>query len=145
MIKQFEKSDVTACAQIMMEVYNNELWECRWSLETAKGYLADYVDCGKFIGYTLWIDNELKGAIFAHEKIWWNNNEVFIDEMFITPTIQRQGHGTELINAVENYVKEHNLAGLTLSTNRFAPAPNFYKKNGFEDAEHILFMYKVIN
>jgi len=147
LIKKFELRDLTACAEIMMSVYNNELWQCRWSLDITKDYLMDYVECKKFIGYTLWLDDVIIGAIFCHEKIWWNNNEIFIDEMFIdemfiSPEFQRQGYGTELLNVVENYIKEHDLAGFTLTTNRFAPAPNFYRKNGFFDAEHVLFMCK---
>jgi aminoglycoside 6'-N-acetyltransferase I len=145
MIKKFEASDLSECAEIMMSVYNNEHWQCCWTLETAISYLHDYYDSKKFVGFTLWIDRVIKGAIFCHEKIWWNNNEVFVDEMFISPELQRQGYGTALLTVVEKYVKEHDLAGLTLSTNRFTPAPNFYRKNDFSDAEHVLFMYKEIS
>lgn len=84
----------------------------------------------------------IKGAIFGHEKIWWNNSEIFIDEMFISPELQRQGYGTELIHTVESYIKEYKLAGFTLTTNRFAPASKFYRKNGFVDYDHVLFMGK---
>ncbi len=144
MIRKYVDSDLTACAEIMMKVYNNEMWQCRWSPETAKNYLQDYAGCSKFVGYTLLIDGAVKGAVFCHEKVWWNNSEIFIDEMFVSPEFQRQGYGTELLNAVEQYISEHKLAGFTLSTNRYSPAPDFYRKNGFSDAEHILFMYKVI-
>lgn len=144
MIRKYVDSDLAACAEIMMKVYNNEMWQCRWSPETAESYLQDYTGCNKFVGYTLLIDGAIKGAIFCHEKVWWNNSEIFIDEMFVSPEFQRQGYGTELLNAVEQYISEHKLAGFTLSTNRFSPAPDFYRKNGFSDAEHVLFMYKVI-
>lgn len=87
---------------------------------------------------------QTEGAIFAHEKIWWNNSEVFIEEMFISPELQRQGYGTELIHTVEGYIKEHKLAGFTLTTNRFAPAPKFYRKNGFVDCDHVLYMGKEV-
>ena len=143
-LKKFELRDLTACAEIMMSVYNNELWQCRWSLDTAKDYLRDYAEYKKFIGYVLWLDDEIKGAIFCHEKIWCNNSEIFIDEIFISPELQRQGYGTELLNVVENYIKEHNLVGFTLTTNRFTPAPKFYRKNNFSDAEHVLFMFKEV-
>lgn len=145
MIKKLEQNDLQACAEIMMSVYNNEHWQCHWTLNTAMSYLQDYFDCKKFVGFTLWIDGTIQGAILCHEKIWWNSNEVFVDEMFISPKVQRQGYGTALLDAVENYVREHQLAGFTLSTNRYTPAPNFYRKNGFSDAEHVLFMYKVIS
>lgn len=144
MIREYDESDLTMCAQIMTEVYNNDLWQCHWSMETAKSYLQDFANSEKFVGYTLVIENEIRGAIFAHEKIWWNNSEIFVDEMFISPALHRQGYGSELLMAVENYIKEHKLAGFTLTTNRFAPAPNFYRKNGFFDCDHVLYMGKAV-
>ncbi len=56
--------------------------------------------------------------------------------------LQRKGHGTMLLKQVEDYVKDKGLAGITLSTNKYAPAPKFYQKNGFKDCEHVLFMCK---
>ena len=64
--------------------------------------------------------------------------------MFIRPDRQRQGLGTLLLSEAEKYVKEHQLAGITLSTNKYAPAPLFYKKNGFVDCEHVAFMAKEV-
>jgi GNAT superfamily N-acetyltransferase len=78
----------------------------------------------------------------AHEKVWWNNSEVFIEEMFVLPKKQGQGIGSRLMDALWQYVTEHRLAGLTLSTNRYAPAPAFYRKHGFADCGHVLFMAK---
>lgn len=142
MIREMKIEDIDSCAEIMMSVYNNEHWQCNWDFITAKAYLLDYYKASKFIGYVLVIDEKICGAIFCHEKIWWNNNEVFVDEMFIHPKLQRKGYGAELLKMVESYIKEHKLAGFTLSTNRFTPAPDFYRKNGFIDADHVLFMYK---
>ncbi|HBB28760.1 MAG TPA: N-acetyltransferase [Clostridiales bacterium] len=144
MIRKIQMEDIDSCAEIMMSVYNNEQWQCNWDFKTAKAYLLDYYEASKFIGFVLVIDEKIRGAIFCHEKIWWNNSEVFVDEMFICPKLQRKGYGTELLKMVESYIKEHNLAGFTLSTNRFTPAPDFYRKNGFTDADHILFMYKEV-
>lgn len=134
--------DIAACADILCSVYNNELWMCRWSKEVAMEYLADFYNMHKFVGYVFEEDNKVVGAIFAHEKVWWNNSEVFVEEMFITPSLQGKGHGTMLLKQVEEYCKEKGLAGITLSTNKYAPAPKFYKKNGFVDCEHVLFMCK---
>ena len=142
MIRKMIASDLESCAEILCSVYNNEMWQCRWSLETSKEYLCDYFDSKKFVGFVLEIDHILVGAMFCHEKLWWNNSELFVDEMFIQPDLQRIGYGSELMKAAEGYIKEHKLAGFTLSTNRYSPAPKFYKKNGFVDAKHILFMYK---
>ena len=64
--------------------------------------------------------------------------------MFVQPEMQGKGYGCELIKTAEEYITERKLAGFTLTTNRYAPAPKFYKKNGFVDCEHILFMCKEI-
>ncbi len=141
-IRTMKESDIPACAELLRAVYNNELWQCRWSEQCAQNYLTDYFDAAKFIGYVIENEDGVFGAVFAHEKIWWNNSEVFIDEMFIRPDMQGKGHGSALLARMEEYVKEKGLAGFTLSTNRFAPAPGFYKKNGFVNCEHILFMAK---
>ncbi len=144
MVRKMKRADIQFCADILCKVYNNELWQCRWTAETACAYLEDYFDEKKFVGFIIEEDNAVIGAIFTHEKIWWNNSELFIDEMFIIPDMQRKGYGKMLIKAAENYVSEHKLAGFTLSTNKYAPAPDFYKKNGFSVCEHILFMCKEV-
>ena len=141
-IRKMERTDIGACAQIMCSVYNNEMWQCLWNEETASEYLTDFFDMKKFIGYVVENDGEVVGGIFAHEKVWWNNSEVYIEEMFIKPTLQRSGYGSLLIKKISEYISEKGLAGITLSTNRYAPAPDFYRKNGFVDCEHVLFMAK---
>lgn len=141
-IRPLAAADLPACAQILCDVYNNDLWQCRWSMETAQAYLADYMAAQRFIGYAAVTESLLVGAVFAHEKIWWNNVEVFIDEMFVLPAHQGQGIGRALMNHLEAYVRQRGLAGLTLTTNRYAPAPEFYRRLGFSDCEHVLFMAK---
>lgn len=141
-IREMKAEDIPACADILCSVYNNELWQCRWSKETAVEYLTDFYNMQKFVGYVVEDSGVILGGLFAHEKVWWNNSEVFVEEMFIKPELQRKGYGSMLLKQVENYVKEKGLAGITLSTNRYAPAPQFYKKNGFVDCEHVLYMCK---
>lgn len=144
MIRKYQDNDLLLCSYILMTVYNNELWECHWTAQTAQKYLQEIVDQKRFVGFTLWENEKLIGAIFTHEKTWWSNDEIFIDEMFVLPEYQRKGHGTELIQAVEKHILKKNLAGLTLTTYRTSFAPEFYKKNGFHDADHVLYMSKVI-
>lgn len=144
MIRILTKDDIPACAEILCSVYNNEMWQCRWEKKTAMEYLTDFLEMKKFVGYVLEEDGEILGGIFAREKVWWNNSEVFVDEMFVKPDLQRKGYGSMLLQAVEDYVKEKGLAGLTLETNKYAPAPNFYRKNGFQDNEYVILMYKEV-
>ena len=144
-VREMKQEDLQACAQILCRVYNNELWMCRWEQETAVSYLADFFEMKKFVGFVLCDEQQVIGAILAHEKIWWNNSEIFVEEMFITPERQRQGLGSLLLQRMEAYIREKGLAGMTLSTNKYAPAPKFYEKNGFFACEHIMFMAKELD
>lgn len=141
-IREMNVEDIGACADILCSVYNNELWMCRWDKETAVEYLKDFFENKKFVGFVAEEDGGVIAGLFAHEKVWWNSSEVFVEEMFVTPEKQGNGIGTSLLQQVEEYVKKHNLAGITLSTNKYAPAPKFYEKNGFVPCEHVIFMAK---
>lgn len=144
MIREMKLEDITACADILCSVYNNELWKCRWTPEVAPDYLTDYFNMEKFVGYVLEEGGEVLGGIFAHEKIWWNNTEVFVEEIFVKPEKQGNGYGSMLLQQVEKYIQEKGLAGMTLLTNKYAPAPKFYEKNGFGVSENIIYMYKEV-
>lgn len=139
-IRRMEARDLPACAEILCAVYNNELWMCRWTQERAAAYLLDYFEHRRFVGFVAEADGEVIGGLFAHEKTWWNNDELFIDEMFVRPACQGRGIGTQLLDRAGAHVREQGLAGITLTTNRFAPAPKFYAANGFAPCEHVMFM-----
>lgn len=53
MIRQMQKGDITTCAEILCEVYNNEMWQCHWTMETGTAYLEDYFEVKKFVGFVL--------------------------------------------------------------------------------------------
>lgn len=143
-LRKMEKSDIDRCADILCAVYNNEMWQCRWEKETAVMYLFDFFDFARFVGFIAELDGEVVGGMFCREKIWWNNSELFVEEMFVSPEYQGKGYGSMLMKAAEEYVTKHSLAGITLATNRYTPAPKFYEKNGFSMNEYISFMYKEI-
>lgn len=143
-IKMYKDEYLEVCAGLMMSAYNDEPWHNRWTMETATTYLLELVDHRRFVGFTVWKEDKLIGAAFCHEKTWWNNDELFIDEFYIAPQHQRQGYGKKLFQSIEQYIREKSLEGITLLTNARMPTTRFYQKNGLAAAEQIIFMYKKI-
>lgn len=144
-IKRFKIEDLEFSSKLLIEAYNGAPWECHWTMDTASTYLNEFIEAPRFVGFTLWDNNNMIGAAFCHEKTWWTDDELFIDEFYISPSHQKQGYGHQLLNHIERYIKDKKLAGFTLLTNKYMPARAFYKKNDFVEAEHVMFMYKVTN
>ncbi len=142
MIREILKDDIDACAGLLMEAYNCEPWNNQWREETAKSYLSEFLENNNFVGYAAFKDETMVGAVFAHQRTWWTNDEVYIDELFISPASQGKGYGTKLLGRIEEYARSRKLGGVTLLTNKYFPAMNFYKKKDYTQAEHVVFLYK---
>ena len=65
-----------------------------------------------------------------------------LEQKGVDVTVVEKDGNKVLQKQVEGYIAEHGLAGMTLSTNKYAPAPKFYEKNGFGLCEHVIFMAK---
>jgi aminoglycoside 6'-N-acetyltransferase I len=136
--------DLEACVNLLIEAYNPSPWNYHWTQETGKKYLSEFICNDNFIGYVLLESEEIIGAMLAHRKTWWTNDEIFVDELFIKPDRQRHGCGEMLMKEAEQLAKEMGLGGVTLLTDRYHPAKLFYEKNGYTLAEHVIFMYKEV-
>ena len=142
MIREFHHDDIQKCVHLLIAAYNEEPWNCHWTIETATRYLNEFVSSNNFVGFVVYESENLIGAMFAHRKTWWTNDELFVDEFYISPDFQRQGYGKSLLTHAEQYAKSKNLAGLTLLTNRYFPAKVFYERHGYTLADHVIYMYK---
>lgn len=143
-IRELRTSDIEACVSLLIEVYNPPPWNYHWTRETAQKYLSEFLCNDNFIGSIIVESEELVGALFAHRKTWWTNDEIFVDELFIKPVRQRHGYGRMLMEHTEKLSKELGLGGVTLLTDKYHPAKMFYEKNGYATADHVIFMYKEV-
>lgn len=142
-LRELATADIPACAEAFCQAYNNDIWQNHWQTETATGYLADICGMPGFFGYVCERDGQVLGAILAREKVWWNAKEVYVEELFVSPKYQGGGVGSALLEQVEKLCREKGLAGVTLSTNRHAPAAGFYHSRGYRCNESVIFLYKV--
>lgn len=143
-IRKLLIDDIETCSKLLIATYNPSPWNNHWTEETAKRYLLEFTSNDRFIGFVIEENDQIVGAMFAHRKVWWTNDEIFIDELFIHPDQQGRGYGQLLMEKVEELSKELGLGGVTLLTNSHLPAKLFYENKGYVVAENIVFMYKEI-
>jgi aminoglycoside 6'-N-acetyltransferase I len=142
MIRPYVKADLDACAHLLIESYNGSPWNDVWTVEKASSYLREFAEVRRFVGFTVWKGQELAGVTFCHEQTWWEADELYVDEFYISPKLRHQGFGTELIQELENHCRQKRLGAIVFLTNNDMPAANFYRKNGFRQGEHQIFMCK---
>jgi aminoglycoside 6'-N-acetyltransferase I len=143
-IRSITENDLPACAALLIDAYNREPWHNHWTMDTAMRYLSEFLRAERFKGFLMEQDGRAVGAAFCHSRTWWTGDELYVDEFYIASDMQRKGLGGELMAALEAYVQEQGWNGITLLTNRHFPARDFYQKHGFSEAEHVVFMYKVL-
>lgn len=143
-IREITPADLGACAALLIDAYNCEPWNNRWTAESAKRYLSEFLGAERFKGFLLLSDGEASGAMLGHSRTWWTGDEYYVDEFYVATARQGKGLGSALLRHAEEYVRSQGWEGVTLLTNRHFPAREFYLKRGFKEAEHVLFMYKIL-
>ena len=141
-IKKISPTDIDACTQVFMQAYNCLPWNYNWKPEDAKKYLSEYADSKQFVGFVVYEGELILGAILAHCKTWWTNEQLYIDELFITPAKQGKGYGKQLILHTQQYCKEQGIEMLTLMTNKYMPSYKVYNALNFIKAEQFTLMFK---
>lgn len=141
-IHPITKNDIGRCAETFTASYNQMPWNYNWKLKDAMVYLNEYTDSMHFKGFMLADGDHVLGALFGHTRTWWTNNQLMIDELFIAPQKQGMGYGKLLLEHVEQYAKENSIGTITLMTNKFMPAVQFYNKNDFNKVDQYVFMFK---
>jgi len=145
MIQPYQKEDLPGCVQMLMAAYNGEPWRNHWTEETGSRYLSEYADAAHFVGWVALEEGRLAGALFGHRKVWWTQDELFVDELFVHPDFQGKGHGKRLLQTAQEHCANNGLAGVTLLTDRHMPSLAFYQQNGYSVGDHVIFMYKVVS
>ncbi|PTT01918.1 hypothetical protein DBR11_06220 [Pedobacter sp. HMWF019] len=143
-IESITRNDIEICAETLKKAYNQAPWNYHWSSEDAVSYLSEYMCQAQFTGFTLYHEQKLAGAVFAHIKTWWTGKQLYIDELFIAPHLQKKGFGRILIEHMEKYALEQKLTTMTLMTHKFMPAMKFYENINFIHAQPLVILFKPI-
>ena len=141
-IRPVIKSDIEVYAKVFIRAYNQAPWNYHWTFENAVRYLHEYASSPDFKGFSLYDNHVFAGAIFAHTKTWWNGRQLYIDEFFVDPDLQKKGYGKFLVSHTEQYALEHGLGTITLMTHKFMPAMKFYTDMNFMQAPPFVILFK---
>jgi ribosomal protein S18 acetylase RimI-like enzyme len=90
------------------------------------------------------VDGKLAGISVGKINHWWEGTNYNIEELCVSPSYQGQGIGSKFLELIEQRVREKGLAGIFLQTDNDKPSYHFYHKNGFNDLDMHISLYKSV-
>jgi GNAT superfamily N-acetyltransferase len=139
-VRQWVPEDDESVLTGFVSTYNSEPWNDTWSRETAAQYLGEFRAMPRSTTLVAIVGERRVGAAYFHARTWQDASEIFIDELFVFPSAQRQGVGRALMAAIRDGAVGVGAEALTLLTDRNVPAFEFYTGVGFRAGRTQVFM-----
>lgn len=128
-IKVLTKADISACAEIILQTQaGSDTKEVKQVLELS---LQPGIETLNPEYYVLWLDDNIVGISGLYYDYEDPTDILWMDYFAISPNFQRQGHGTKMLENLENICRNKKVRMLCVFTDN-DKALNFYNKNGFQ-------------
>lgn len=142
--KRLEQSELSKCADTLIEAFKEEPWNEKWTFKQAYTRLDELMSARVSRGYIVF-DNDtmtVVGMVIGRIMTYMSQKELWLDEVSIHPNYQRKGIGSEMMKYVRSELNEENdkISNIVLTTVRDYPSVSFYERNGFKTDENIIFM-----
>ena len=142
---ELNESYLPQMAKLYREAFAGEPWNDDWSdTKQLNEYMKDISKAYNALNYGLLIDGKLMGMSVGRINHWWEGTNYNIEELCIAPSYQGQGIGSRFLGLIEKCVREKGLAGIFLQTDSDKPSYHFYHKNGFQDLDMHISLYKSV-
>lgn len=92
------------------------------------------------VGYVYEENGEIIGFAAGRNVTYLFGREYMIDEFCICPERQGRGTGSEMLAFIAADQKRSGTVNIVLNTSKGLPSEKFYLKNGFRQAENMIFM-----
>ncbi len=133
-IKPIQPKDITTIATVYVttykQIYNNEAWTQKTAYDMLSYWYQHFPD----LAFKAVVNKQIVGAFLAGIKPWWDGYHLIDGELFVLPSYQKKGIGTQLLKHMFTFAQEKYQA-LTwdMYTYNCSPFPlQWYKDIGFE-------------
>ena len=144
-LTELDESYIERMADLFQKAFAGEPWNDDWS---DRAQLLEYVQeisgGRNALNYGIVRDGKLAAMALGMVRHWWEGTNYNIEELCVDPSLQGQGLGTRLLKLVEEEIKKKGFHGIFLQTDIDKPAFKFYTKNGFNNLEKHVSLYKSV-
>ncbi|MBQ6250537.1 GNAT family N-acetyltransferase [Ruminococcus sp.] len=144
MIRRYRQDDLDGAAEVFRCAFMAEPWKEAWSRELAAERISQLMSAPQSVGYVSEANGTIQAILCGRKLTYLHGTEYVIDEFCVSPSVQRQGTGTAVMEYAAYELRREGVVAMALMTTRGYPSERFYLKNGFEGIDGMVFMYRSI-
>ena len=144
MIRRYRPSDLKMAAEVFRAAFAAEPWNEEWTFELAETRIDELMSAPQSIGYVAEDNGVIQAVLCGRKLTYLHGVEYVIDEFCVSPTVQRSGIGSAILEYARKELTADGVIAMALLTTRGYPSERFYIKNGFESKDAMTFMYRTI-
>ena len=139
-IKLAEKKDLTQCADILREIYNNNVLNEGWTIESSNAICEFYFKLNPDLFFVAKNNDEVVGFTFSYIKPWADGNQLMAEELSVKESYRKQKIASKLLKSVVEAAKQkYNITcvnGTTYNGENKMPY-SWYERIGFKKVEDL--------
>lgn len=140
--KKLSRTDIPLLTELI-EIYENVFEMENFSIPNSE-YLQTLIDYDNIVFCVALSDNIVIGGLTAYilPSVYYPSSQVYIYDLAVKPTMQRQGIGRKIIGFLKNYCVESGHAEIYVQADFYdKEAIDFYKATGGHPEKVIHFTY----
>lgn len=139
-IKLAEENDLTQCADILREIYNNNVLNEGWTIESSNDICEFYYKLNPDLFFVAKNNDEVVGFTFSYIKPWADGNQLMAEELSVKESYRKQKIASKLLKKlVETAKQKYNITcvnGTTYNGENKMPY-SWYERIGFKKVEEL--------
>ncbi|MEO6305353.1 MAG: GNAT family N-acetyltransferase [Bacteroidia bacterium] len=140
-IKIDSSQQLVKCAELLVNAYNSEPWNDKWTNEKALEKLMCFYNSPKFHGWMAFNGNELLGCCIGNIEPYFSGDYFYLKEMFVSFGSQHKGVGRQLMAHLKRELDKMDISTIILFTSKEFFPFEFYEKTGFNEMDGMRMMH----
>lgn len=135
-----QKNDLPQCANILREIYNNNVLSEGWTIESSNAICEFYFRLNPDLFFVAKKEDEVVGFTFSFVKPWADGNQLMVEELSVKQSYRNQKIASKLLKTLVKSAKQkYNITcvnGTTYNGENKMPY-SWYERIGFKKVEDL--------
>lgn len=135
-----QKNDLPQCANILREIYNNNVLSEGWTIESSNAICEFYFRINPDLFFVAKNEDEVVGFTFSYIKPWADGNQLMVEELSVKENYRQKKIASKLLKTLVKSAKQkYNITcvnGTTYNGENKMPY-SWYERIGFKKVEDL--------